>query len=46
MPKNVLNDLFVRIQLIQIRRDATSEAMSAIPIQSKGFYDGTDDLLS
>jgi hypothetical protein len=38
MPPNALNNLFVRTQLIQIRRDATSEPMPAIPIQSKSFY--------
>ena len=45
MTQNAPDDLFVRAQFIQIRRDATPEAMPTIPLQAK-FFDGrTDDSL-
>jgi hypothetical protein len=43
MTQDTLNDFLVRTQLIQIRRDATPEAMSAIPFETAQFDDGTDD---
>ena len=44
MTQDTLNDLFVRTQFIQIRRDATPEAMPAIPFHSYQFYNWTDVL--
>jgi len=45
MTQDALDDFFVRSQFIQIRRDATPEAMPTIPLQAK-FFDGrTDDSL-
>lgn len=45
MTQDALDDLFVRAQLIQIRRDATPEAMPNIPLQAKFFDSRTDDSL-
>src|SRR5712692_799434 len=45
MAQDALNHFFIRPQLIQIRRNSTSEPMPAIPLQSDGFNDWADDPL-
>ena len=41
-----MDDLLVGAQLIQIRRDATTEPMPAVPVDVETFDDWTDDLPS
>ncbi len=45
-PQDALNNFLVCTQFIQIRRNATPEAMSAIPIHPNAFYEWTDNLQS
>src|SRR5215472_17679083 len=43
MTQNTLNDLLVRAQLIQVRSDASTESVPAVPVDLQTFHDGTDD---
>jgi len=43
--KDTLDDLFVRAQLMQVRSNATPEAMPAVPFQSDRFDYRTNDTL-
>ena len=43
MAQDKLNDFVICTQLIQVRRNATSEPMPAIPFQPDIFYERTDD---
>jgi hypothetical protein len=46
MTQNALDDLLIRAQFIQVRSDATPEAVPSVPVDLETFDDGTDDSLS
>ncbi len=46
MPEDALDDLLVCTQLIQIRRDATTEPVPAVLVDVETFDDRTDDSTS
>lgn len=42
MTEDALNDLLVRAQLLQIRGDATTKCVQAVPLEAETFDDRTN----